>query len=211
MASGENALISVSNKEGIVDFAGGLHEMDWNIYASGGTASEIERAGIPVINVAELIGSEAILDHRVVTLSKEVHAGLLADPRKDMHVAELESLGIPFLDLVAIDMYPLKQAVEDGLNEEEIIEKTDVGGPTMLHSAAKGRRIAVSRAIQRPVVLEWLKNGKPDEEKIVRTLAAVAEKEVSEYIGESWKYLAGLVLANDPTTSYEATLRAPLY
>ena len=86
MASPENALISVCNKEGIVEFAQGLYELDVNIFASGGTAKEIAESGVPVTDVAELVGGEAILEHRVVTLSREIHAGLLEDKRNDMHV-----------------------------------------------------------------------------------------------------------------------------
>ena len=122
-----NALISVYDKTDIERFAVGLHDHDWTIYASGGTAGRIQNSGVPVIDVKELVGGEAILEHRVVTLSREIHAGLLADPRVDMHVEELERLGIPFLDLVAVDMYPLAQAINDGLDETAVIEKMPDG------------------------------------------------------------------------------------
>lgn len=207
MSKPENALISVYNKEGIVEFAQGLHDLDVNVFASGGTARAIEEAGVPVTDVAELVGGEAILGHRVVTLSREIHAGLLADQRNDMQVDELEGLGIPLLGLVCVDMYPLRQAVEDGLEEADIIEQTDVGGPTMLHSAAKGRRIVLSRQDQRQPVLEWLNNGQCDEENVLRTLAAVAEQEVASYIAESAKYLGQLATINLPASSYDTTLR----
>jgi phosphoribosylaminoimidazolecarboxamide formyltransferase/IMP cyclohydrolase len=210
MASSENALISVFDKEGIIEFAEGLHELDWNIYASGGTARQISEAGIPVTDVAELVGGDAILEHRVVTLSREVHAGILADQRRDMHVQELENLGIPLLGAVCVDMYPLKSAINSGLNEQEVLEKTDVGGPTMLHSAAKGRRIVLSQQPQRRVVLEWIKEGQPDEENVLRTLAATAEYEVANYIKESAKYLAGLALQEKPKNSYELILQLGL-
>jgi len=143
----------------------------------------------------------------VVTLSREIHAGLLADQRNDMHIEELESLGIPVLGLVCVDMYPLKAAIDDGLDEQAVIEKTDVGGPTMLHSAAKGRRIVLSRQEQRGITLKWLQNGQPDEENVLRTLAAVAEQEVAAYVNESARYLGSLVLQNEPQSSYEASLR----
>ncbi len=203
----ENALMSVFNKEGIVEFAAGLHDLKVNLFASGGTAKQIDEAGIPVSDVAELVGGDAILEHRVVTLSREIHAGLLADQRSDMHIKELESLGIPLLGLVCVDMYPLKAAIEEGLDEEAVIEKTDVGGPTMLHSAAKGRRITLSQQSQRRVILEWLNEGQPDEENVLRTLAAVAEQEVSDYIGESARYLGSLVMEQPPQSSYESMLR----
>jgi len=207
MARPENALMSVFNKDGIVPLAEGLHELDVNIFASGGTARAIGEAGVPVTDVAELVGGDAILEHRVVTLSREIHAGLLADQRNDMHIEELESLGIPVLGLVCVDMYPLKAAIDDGLDEQAVIEKTDVGGPTMLHSAAKGRRIVLSRQEQRGITLKWLQNGQPDEENVLRTLAAVAEQEVAAYVNESARYLGSLVLQNEPQSSYEASLR----
>lgn len=210
MSAVNSALISVFNKNGLSEFATGLHELDWNIYASGGTASAVSEAGIPVTDVAELVGGEAILGHRVVTLSREVHAGLLADPRNDMHIEELERLGIPFLGIVCVDMYPLKSAVKAGLSEAEVIEKTDVGGPTMLHSAAKGRRIVLSRQPQRGLILDWLNEGQPDKENVVRTLAALAEQEVEQYIRESSKYLGSLVRQKPPQSSYDATLRQGL-
>ncbi|CAN5674146.1 hypothetical protein BH23PAT1_BH23PAT1_1710 [soil metagenome] len=207
MSLPENALLSVFDKEGIVDLAEGLHELGANIYASGGTARQVSEAGVPVTDVAELVGGEAILEHRVVTLSREIHAGLLADQRNDMHVEELERLGIPLLGLVCVDMYPLKAAIEEGLDEEAVIEKTDVGGPTMLHSAAKGRRIVLSRQDQRRTVLEWLQNGQPDEENVLRTLAAVAEQEVASYVEQSAKYLGALALQSAPQSSYDSMLR----
>jgi phosphoribosylaminoimidazolecarboxamide formyltransferase / IMP cyclohydrolase len=207
MATPENALISVFNKEGILEFAEGLHELDVNVYASGGTAKVISEAGVPVTDVSELVGGKAILEHRVVTLSREIHAGLLADQRSDMHVQELERLGIPLLGVVCVDMYPLRQAVEDGLDEPDVIEKTDVGGPTMLHSAAKGRRVVLSRQNQRRTVLEWLREGQPDEENVLRTLAAIAEQEVASYIGESARYLSRLAMNNAPVSSYDTKLR----
>lgn len=204
----ENALISVFNKEGITELAQGLHELDVHIYASGGTARQIGESGVPVTDVAELVGGDAILEHRVVTLSREIHAGLLADQRNDMHVQELESLGIPLLGLVCVDMYPLKAAVDEGLDEAAVIEKTDVGGPTMLHSAAKGRRVVLSKQAQRRPVLEWLREGQPDEENVLRTLAAVAEQEVANYVRESAKYLCRLAMSNPADTSYDTMLRA---
>lgn len=185
-----NALISVFDKAGIDDFAKGLANLGWNIYASGGTAETIKKAGVKVTDVAELVGGEAILGHRVVTLSREIHAGLLADDSPEQ-TAELKKLGIPRIDLVCVDMYPLGDAIKSGADENEVIEKTDIGGPTMLHSAAKGRRIVLSNASQRQKVLDWLKAGKPSESEFIKNLAAAAELEVARYILESAKYLNG--------------------
>jgi phosphoribosylaminoimidazolecarboxamide formyltransferase/IMP cyclohydrolase len=190
-----NALISVYNKTGIETFARGLTELGWKVFASGGTAKALEAAGIPVTDVAALVGGEAILGHRVVTLSREIHAGILADKTAD-HTAELERLGIPRIDLVCVDMYPLREAIsKPDSTETSVIELTDIGGPTMLRGAAKGRRIVVSLASQRKDVLEWLQAGKPEEEAFLRTLAAQAELEVAAYVLESARYLGGAEVA----------------
>ncbi len=191
MADKENALISVYNKNGLEEFADGLVAQGFNIYASGGTARRISEADIPVTDVAELIGGGSILGHRVVTLSREVHAALLAQKTPE-DLEELERLGIPLIDLVAVDMYPLRdELAKPDSTEESVTEQTDIGGPTMLRAAAKGRRIVLSRVEQRAEVLEWLKNGRPDEEEFRRRLAGIAEYEVAAYVLESARYLGG--------------------
>ncbi|TAK97033.1 hypothetical protein EPO05_00290 [Patescibacteria group bacterium] len=184
----KNALISVYNKDGIADFARELVALGWTLYSSGGTARAIEAAGVPVQDVASLVGGEAILGHRVVTLSREVHAGILArDVAEDW--AELEKRGIPWLGLVCVDMYPLKQEIQkDGSTSESIIEQTDIGGPTMLRSAAKSRRIVVCDGADRPRVIEWLKAGEPSAEEFLTELAAKAEATVADYCLASATY-----------------------
>src|SRR3990167_10734253 len=182
-----NALISVFDKTGIGEFAAELVKLDFKIYASGGTAKAIAKAKIPVKDVAELVDGQAILDHRVVTLSREIHAGLLAD---EAHAAELKKLAIPRFDLVCVDMYPLEKVInKKGAVEADVIEMTDIGGPTLLRAAAKGRRIVICRPEQRQTVLDWLKAGRPDEPNFLRALAAVAEFEVAKYAFASAKYL----------------------
>ncbi len=182
------ALLSVYEKAGIEDFAKGLADLGWQLYASGGTAKALATAGLKVTDVSELVGGQAILGHRVVTLSREISAGLLADKDSATDIAEMEKLGLPLIDLVCVDMYPLEKAIAAN---EDIIEKTDIGGPTMLRSAAKGRRIVLSHAEQRQPVLEWLQANKPDEAGFVDKLAARAEYEVARYVLASAKYLNG--------------------
>ena len=195
------ALLSVYDKTGIVDFARGLADSGWTIYASGGTAKAIEEAGIEVSDVAGLVGGSAILGHRVVTLSREISAGLLADKSTQEDLAEMAKLGLPVIDLVCVDMYPLEQAIAEG---GDIIEKTDIGGPTMLRAAAKGRRIVLSHAEQRQPVLDWLKAGKPDKETFINELAARAEYEVARYVMISARHLGGTKY-----TGVAARLNAP--
>lgn len=181
------ALISVFHKEGIVDFAKELSKMGWDIIASGGTAKALIEGGVKVKDVAELVGGGAILDHRVVTLSREIHAGLLA--RYDQDSEEMQKLGIPYIDLVCVDLYPLAEAIKKpGATQEEVIEMTDIGGPTMLRSAAKGRRIVIGRPEQRQKVLDWLSAGEPEKEQFITDLVADAEAVVSNYVLTSARY-----------------------
>ncbi len=186
------ALLSVYDKTGIEGFAEGLHDMGWEIMASGGTARAIGEAGVPVTDVADFVGGEAILGHRVVTLSREVHAGLLADLSDPEQVAELKQHGIRPIHLVGVDMYPLEETMaKPNVTASEILEATDIGGPTMLRAGAKGRRIVLSSADQRQAVLEWLQAGRPDEDEFLHELAARAEYEVARYTTLSAVALGG--------------------
>ncbi len=175
------ALLSVYDKTGIVEFANGLIAMGWKIIASGGTAKVLREAGLLIGDVSELVHGEPILGHRVVTLSREIHAGLLAQDTHE-HALELKKLGIPRIDLVCVDLYPLREAIEaPNRTIHSVIEMTDIGGPTLLRSAAKGNRIVISRSIDRSAVLRWLQKGMPNKEQMLRHLAARAEDEVARY------------------------------
>ncbi len=182
------ALLSVYDKTGIEDFARALVAGGWRIYASGGTARTLAAAGIATTDVADLVGGSAILGHRVVTLSREVHAGLLARPVPE-DLAELDRLGVPFIDLVCVDLYPLAEEIaKPAATTESVIEKTDIGGPTMLRSAAKGRRIVVSLPEQRAGVLAWLAEGEPNADEFRNALAAQAEAVIADYCLASARY-----------------------
>ncbi|MEI6529390.1 MAG: hypothetical protein WCN88_03270 [Candidatus Falkowbacteria bacterium] len=175
------ALISVYHKNGIVEFAKELISLNFDIYASGGTAKHLAVAGVAVIDVSSLVGGEAILGHRVVTLSREVHAGLLAKNNL-IDLKELENLGIPFINLACVDLYPLEAEIKKAdSTPESVIEQTDIGGPTMLRSAAKGRRIVVCAPEDRKKTIEWLKAGSPNESEYLNYLAAKAEATIAKY------------------------------
>ena len=187
----KNALLSVYNKDGIVEFAEGLVTLGWTLYASGGTAKKIADAGIEVKDVADLVGGGAILGHRVVTLSREIYAGLLATDSKD-DASELKELGIPRIDLVCVDLYPLVDEIrKSGSTRESVIEQTDIGGPTLIRAAAKGRRITISKQSQMQPVLQWLKSGEPDKESFITKLSATGEAVVARYALSSATYHSG--------------------
>ncbi|MGA2667260.1 MAG: hypothetical protein ABSE91_04225 [Patescibacteria group bacterium] len=174
------ALVSVYDKTGIVEFAKALRKRGFSIIASGGTAGKITEAGIPVTDVATLVGGGAILGHRVVTLSREIHAGLLA---KATDTKELKKLGISWIDMVVCDFYPLRSAIaKPGATTESVIEDTDIGGPCMVRSGAKGRRIVVCRPQDRQPLIEWLDAGSPPDAPFFRFMHARAEFEVVSYV-----------------------------
>jgi len=130
------ALISVSDKNGIVEFGRALHEKQVKVFSTGGTASALRTAGVPVIEVAEYTGSPEIMDGRVKTLHPRVHGALLARDRVEDR-AQLASIGGELIDLVVVNLYPFAATVARGAPHEEIIENIDIGGPSMLRSAAK--------------------------------------------------------------------------
>ena len=131
------ALVSVYDKTGLDDLARGLARHGVEIISTGSTAGRIRDAGAPVTEVADLTGFPECLDGRVKTLHPRIHAGLLADRSKAEHLRELEELRVQPIDLVVSNLYPFQDAVASGASDDEIIEKIDIGGPTMLRAAAK--------------------------------------------------------------------------
>ncbi|MFA5871818.1 MAG: hypothetical protein WC858_03760 [Parcubacteria group bacterium] len=185
----KTALISVFDKKGVEKFAKSLVDLDWEILASGGTAKYLTEKNIPVRDVADLVGGEAILGHRVVTLSREIHAGLMARPDVQEDMKELEKLKIPFIDLLCCDLYPLEEEIKKSdATYESVIEKTDVGGPTMVRSAAKGGRIVVCDPGDRKGVIDKLINNGDLSKKERIELAAKAEYVISKYCLEAAKF-----------------------
>lgn len=134
----KRALISVSDKTGVIEFARGLVESGYEIISTGGTQSAIATAGIPVIGVSEITGFPECLDGRVKTLHPGISAGILAMRSNKEHMQQLEALNINTIDIVAINLYPFKATIlKDNVHLEEAIENIDIGGPTMIRAAAK--------------------------------------------------------------------------
>ncbi|WP_313166267.1 bifunctional phosphoribosylaminoimidazolecarboxamide formyltransferase/IMP cyclohydrolase [Massilia oculi] len=140
----KQALISVSDKTGVLDFARALSSLGVNILSTGGTAKLLQDNGVPVTEVADYTGFPEMLDGRVKTLHPKVHGGILARRDFPEHVAKLEEHGIPQIDMVVVNLYPFQQTVaKEECSLEDAIENIDIGGPTMLRSAAKNHRDVV--------------------------------------------------------------------
>lgn len=132
------ALISVSNKIGIVEFAKELENCGVEIISTGGTYKKLKEEGVKAIEISDLTGFPECLDGRVKTLHPSVHAGILAMRSNENHMKQLKDLNIDTIDFVVVNLYPFKQTIlKDGVTREEAVENIDIGGPTMLRSAAK--------------------------------------------------------------------------
>jgi len=189
------ALISVSDKTGIVDFARELRTFDVEIISTGGTAKALRDSGIKVIEVSDITGFPEMMDGRVKTLHPKIHGGLLAVRDNPEHVAAMRQNGIEPIDMVVIDLYPFEKTVmREGVTESEAIEQIDIGGPAMIRSAAKNAQdVAV---IVRPkqysdVLSEMVKNAGGLSLKTRRSLAQTAFTLTAMYDMKVSMYFAG--------------------
>ncbi|MEA2470716.1 MAG: phosphoribosylaminoimidazolecarboxamide formyltransferase / cyclohydrolase, partial [Thermoleophilaceae bacterium] len=154
------ALLTVSDKRGLVEFARGLAELGIEIVSTGGTARELQGAGLPVRAIDDYTGFPEILDGRVKTLNPRIYAGLLAVRSNPEHVATLAEHGIEPIDLVCVNLYPFERtAARRGVSDSEVIENIDIGGPTLIRAAAKNHAFAavVARPEMYDAVLEELR------------------------------------------------------
>ena len=181
------ALLSVYDKTGITSKAEALVDLGFTLLSSGGTATCLIQAGFETRSVSDLVGGGPILGHRVVTLSREIHAGLLA---QDCDIDELEGLGIPWVELVHVGLYPTALAAQrPEADWNSINEMVDIGGPTMLVSASKGGRIVVGTEGGFWQTIEWLRRGEPDSVMYRRNLAVTAFGQVARYYQDAADYL----------------------
>ncbi|MBP5566585.1 MAG: bifunctional phosphoribosylaminoimidazolecarboxamide formyltransferase/IMP cyclohydrolase [Bacteroidales bacterium] len=135
------ALVSVSDKTGLVPFVKGLEALGWQIIATGGTQKLLEKEGVKTIGISDVTGFPEILDGRVKTLHPKVHGGILARRDLPAHMQTLSEQGIETIDLVCVNLYPFRQTIaKEGVTLEEAIENIDIGGPSMVRSAAKNWR-----------------------------------------------------------------------
>ena len=162
MARIRRALLSVSDKTGLIELATALRRRGVEILSTGGTAKSLAAAGIPVVQVSDYTGQPEILEGRVKTLVPKIHGGILGRRALAGHRREMKKHGIPPIDLVAVNLYPFEAtAFRPGVSFEDVIENIDIGGPTMLRAAAKNHAdvtVLVDPADYR-VVLDEMKAG----------------------------------------------------
>ncbi len=193
--SRRRALLSVSNKNGIVDLGRGLAQRGWELLSTGGTARALREAGLEVKEVAEVTGHPEMMDGRVKTLHPAVHAGLLARRDRPDDLEALEEQGYAPIDLVAVNLYPFRETVARGdVPVGEAMEKVDIGGPTMIRAAAKNHRdvLVVVDPSDYPSVLEMLDQGEDGvegESTLRRQLAAKVFRHISAYDAAVAAYL----------------------
>jgi phosphoribosylaminoimidazolecarboxamide formyltransferase / IMP cyclohydrolase len=192
----KQALISVSDKTGVLDFAKALSAMGVNLLSTGGTAKLLADNGVKVTEVADYTGFPEMLDGRVKTLHPKVHGGILA--RRDLpeHVAALEKHGIPTIDMVVVNLYPFQQTVaKEHCSLEDAIENIDIGGPTMLRSSAKNHKdvVVICDPVDYSRVLDEMKANKGEVSYDTKfALATKVFAHTAQYDGAITNYLTSL-------------------
>ncbi|MBO8171702.1 MAG: bifunctional phosphoribosylaminoimidazolecarboxamide formyltransferase/IMP cyclohydrolase [Bacillaceae bacterium] len=197
----KRAIISVSDKTGIVEFAKELKQQGIEIISTGGTARMLQEAGIEVTGISEVTGFPEIMDGRVKTLHPNIHSGLLAVRDNETHVKQMEELDLKPIDLVVVNLYPFRETIsKPGVTLEEAIENIDIGGPTMLRAAAKNNAYVtvVVDAADYDTVLEQIKqNGGVNQETRLR-LAAKVFRHTAAYDALIAEYLSKKVGEDAP-------------
>ena len=178
------ALVSVSDKTGLVDFVKGLVDLGWEIIATGGTQKLLEKEGVKTIGISEVTGFPEILDGRVKTLHPKVHGGILARRDVPAHMETLKENEVETIDLVCVNLYPFRQTIaKEGVTLEDAIENIDIGGPSMVRSAAKNWRdvtIVCNPADYDTVLAELREKGTTTPETRLK-LSAKAYTHTAEY------------------------------
>ena len=190
-----NALLSVSDKTGIVEFARGLHALGIRLLSTGGTAALLAEAGLPVTEVAEVTQFPEMLDGRVKTLHPKVHGGLLARRDLPQHMAALKAHGIDTIDLLVVNLYPFEATVaKPGCTLEDAIENIDIGGPAMVRSAAKNWKDVgvVTDASQYETVLGELRTDGKLSQRTRFALSVAAFNRISNYDAAISDYLSAI-------------------
>lgn len=178
------ALLSVSNKDGLLELARGLHEAGVELIASGGTGRALKEADIPVKSVTEFTGANEVLEGRVKTLHPRVHAGILCDRRKPGHLEEMKTEGYDTIDMVVCNLYPFQKVLDQGADRDVMVENIDIGGPTLVRAAAKNADGGVAIVVDPndyETLLEEIRGSKNVGVPMRRKLATKAFRHVAEY------------------------------
>ncbi|OJG26775.1 bifunctional purine biosynthesis protein purH [Enterococcus caccae] len=196
-------MISVSDKTGVIQFAQGLVEQGIEIISTGGTKSALEQAGIPTISIEEITDFPEMMDGRVKTLHPKIHGGLLGRRDLNSHIEAMEIHGIRPIDFVCVNLYPFKETIlKEDVSQEQAIENIDIGGPSMLRSAAKNHQfvtVVVDPKDYKQVLIELSENG----ETTLATrqkFAAKVFRHTAAYDALIANYLTDLVGEKDPET-----------
>lgn len=207
----KRALLSVSDKEGIVEFARGLDRQGITIISTGGTASKIKEAGIPVVGISEVTNYPEMMNGRVKTLHPAVHGGILAVRDSEKHMEEIEKQGIKPLDLIVCNLYPFAETVaKDDVTLEEAVENIDIGGPTMIRSAAKNFEdvTVVVEPDDYDNILKEIAEGKGEISRQKRfELAAKAFRHTASYDHMIQEYLGDVLNEQDKNDSLPEVIR----
>jgi phosphoribosylaminoimidazolecarboxamide formyltransferase/IMP cyclohydrolase len=191
----KRALISVTDKSGLEKFVKGLNDLGVEILSTGGTAKAISSLGIPVTEVSSYTGFPEMMDGRVKTLHPKIHAGLLALRDNAEHMRQAKEQGIELIDMVVVNLYAFEKTVSrKDVTLEEAVENIDIGGPSMLRSAAKNFKsvAVVSSPSQYDEILTELESGKGSlSEETCKKLSAVVFEKTSRYDGHIAEYLSG--------------------
>ena len=197
----KRALLSVSDKTGIVEFAKGLREAGYELVSTGGTKKTLAENGIEVIGIEEITKFPEIMDGRVKTLHPNVHGGLLAKRNDDAHLAQLAEHHIQPIDLVCVNLYPFQHTIsKPDVTPDEAIENIDIGGPTMLRSAAKNHEfvtVVVDPSDYDIVLAQLSENGEVSEQK-KRQLAAKVFRHTAAYDAVISEYMTKLAEEENP-------------
>ena len=197
----KRALVSVTNKEGVVEFCQGLEKLGFEIVSTGGTMKKLIEAGVKAIAIDDVTGFPEMLDGRVKTLHPMVHGGLLYLRDNPEHVATVEKHGIHSIDLVCVNLYEFEKALRAGKPMAEMIENIDIGGPSMIRSAAKNFRdvLIVTDPTDYTSVLEAIEN-KTDDFDFRLRLAYKAYSTTGAYDAMISRYFASVVGDEFPDT-----------
>ncbi len=188
----KNAIVSVSDKTGIVDFSKKLSQLGVNILSTGGTARTLKESGLTVTDISDYTGFPEMMDGRVKTLHPKIHGGILALRDNAEHMSKLEEFGMITIDMVVVNLYPFQKTVANpNCSFEDAIENIDIGGPTMIRAAAKNFKYVavVIDPSDYSKILNELETEKNISYETRLYLAKKVFKTMSEYDGAIFKYL----------------------